>query len=167
MEYHWRHGALPRSSSAYYPYYNLQMYVEDRVASFLSKEVQKQKLFEKYLSQDGGFDAIQVSNAFTSVRYEMSGKYIPVIKVLVRSCDSDVAIGVLSFLAREFSEDWQKNEDTRVSKTVMSAWIKVERLKKKGQPFEDELKEYEELKRRAELYSTKMLTLVPPRVRKL
>lgn len=168
VENDWNHGAYLQTPIGCYAYDGVKSSIASGIKEFFFHETKKRKLLERYLSQSCGFDVSEVSNAFASVRYEMSGKYIPVVKVMVRSGDPDVAIGALSFLASEFSKSWKKEQDCIVDKAATEHWMEIQRMKKRGESIEAKLKEHEDLKKYLVKYlSIKMLTLVPPRVRKL
>ena len=117
-------------------------------------------IFSRITDSCHAFDSIQASNALANARYEFSGTYIPIITVRVPSEDSEVAVEVLTSLAKDFCREWSEEEDRRFDIALSAATIEFRQPKAAGRAInEDKLKE---CKRYLEYRRVKIVTLESP-----
>jgi len=122
-------------------------------------------LFARFVAEHDQFEASKISNAFKSVRYEMSRTVLPIATVSVFSESPEVALAVLSFWAETYCNSVQEHEARCQSKALSLIDHKIASLRKKGNPVDNQLlDEREALRKVAESSAMKTFTLVPPHI---
>jgi len=131
----------------------------------LYSDVRNKLLFQRFLVEHDDFAPAQVSNAFASVRYEMTITIIPVVKVSVFSENPDVALAVLSFWAETYCNHMNDSEESLLGKRILSIKLKIDELQRKGDPDVKRLQDrLDAIRQNRDDGTMRTYTIEPPRI---
>lgn len=128
----------------------LHMIAADRM-SYMLADMRRERLISRFLKEHNEFDAVAVTNAFSSIRYTLSGRDhgpVPIVEVLTVASRRDLADAVMLFWSKAYCDTTREMEQSRVDTALKGA---------RGSPTE-----LEAIRRRAEsmIVNTYPLTTV-------
>ena len=162
------HVARPTRQEWNGPYFGSKFIVNNRIKEFLSGRIGLKPLVNGYfdLHPECSPRAIIVSNAFASINYEIGGRdEVAVVKLIVRSDDRDVALGVVEYVMDRFAISIDSENQQREGKALAQLQSNILCARRKNQDVTELQKSLEVARRICERYNLKVLPLTRPSVK--